>query len=92
MWKKKNIELQLINHFDLNINKKHDPQFERPPKCENCNRIRLLSDGKLKPCLFSNDEFEVDFDDIKKSIIKTILSKPKNGSFCENRSMNEIGG
>lgn len=90
--KTKNIELQLINHFSLNTKKKNDPFFERPPKCQNCNRIRLLSDGRFKPCLFSNDEFKVDFKDIKKTIIKTIHSKPESGSFCENRDMNEIGG
>ncbi len=27
--------------------------------CENCNRIRLTADGKLKPCLFSNDEVDL---------------------------------
>ena len=31
--------------------------------CKTCNRIRLTSEGKLRPCLFSNKEI-----DIKKAI------------------------
>jgi cyclic pyranopterin phosphate synthase len=27
--------------------------------CDRCNRIRLTADGKLRPCLFSNTEFDV---------------------------------
>jgi cyclic pyranopterin phosphate synthase len=27
------------------------------PFCETCNRLRLTADGKLRNCLFSNDEF-----------------------------------
>ena len=26
------------------------------PFCDSCNRIRLTADGKIKNCLFSNDE------------------------------------
>jgi len=38
--------------------------------CQSCNRIRLTSDGKLRPCLFSNKEV-----DIKKAIRKTDKDK-----------------
>jgi cyclic pyranopterin phosphate synthase len=27
--------------------------------CSRCNRIRLTADGKLRPCLFSNTEFDI---------------------------------
>lgn len=27
--------------------------------CSQCNRIRLTADGRLKPCLLSNDEFDI---------------------------------
>ena len=38
--------------------------------CETCNRIRLTSEGKLRPCLFSNKEI-----DIKKVIRKLVIDK-----------------
>jgi len=65
---------------------------ERPPKCSQCNRLRLTADGFLKPCLFSDNEIKVDFDDIDGSILEAVAKKPENGSSCRNRLMNEIGG
>ncbi|MBN1619577.1 radical SAM protein [candidate division WOR-3 bacterium] len=85
------ISLQLINAYSLKKSKT-DGVFDRPPKCENCNRIRLLSDGKLKPCLHSDIEVEVDYDNILGSIVKTVNLKPERGFICLKRNMNEIGG
>ncbi|MBN2363895.1 radical SAM protein [candidate division WOR-3 bacterium] len=85
------ISLQLINAYTLDSVKTESP-FDRPPKCENCNRIRLMSDGKLKPCLHNDIEITVDYKDIYNSLVKTVLSKPERGCVCRNRKMNEIGG
>jgi cyclic pyranopterin phosphate synthase len=88
----KGVRLQLINHFALN-RPKHDPYlFDRPPKCKNCNKIRLLADGQLKPCLHSDLEIPLDPADIEGSLRRTILAKPENGCVCTNRSMAQIGG
>ena len=27
--------------------------------CDQCNRIRLTADGKVRPCLFSDQEFDI---------------------------------
>ena len=52
--------LQLINRFDLTRGKGDSHAFDRPPSCAGCNRIRLLADGTLKPCLHSDDEIRLD--------------------------------
>jgi len=65
---------------------------ERPPKCSQCNRLRLTADGFLKPCLFSDNEIKVDFNDIAGSILEAVVKKPKDGSSCRNRPMSQIGG
>jgi cyclic pyranopterin phosphate synthase len=88
----KNIKSQLINHFSLRSNKNDENFFDRPPKCKDCNRIRLLSDGVLKPCLHSEIEYKVNFANIRDSLEKTILSKPERGLSCNSRKMFEIGG
>lgn len=88
----KNIKLQLINHFNLSNSKNDEYFYDRPPKCKNCNRIRLLSDGVLKPCLHSEAEYKVNYDNIRDSLEKAILSKPERGSSCSSRKMFEIGG
>ncbi|MCA1755138.1 MAG: hypothetical protein LC641_10650, partial [Spirochaeta sp.] len=66
--------------------------FNRPPKCVECNRIRLLADGSLKPCLHSNDEITLDTNDIRGSLERTVMAKPRIGNVCTNRSLFEIGG
>ena len=69
--------------------------------CDGCNRLRLTADGKIKPCLHSNDEYSVELDDdkyIEESIKNAILRKPKEHELDKKdgtrsrRSMNRIGG
>lgn len=70
--------------------------------CSECNRIRLTADGKIKPCLHSNQEILVkglSEDEIVENIKEAIYSKPEkhellsytNRSHAE-RNMNQIGG
>jgi len=69
--------------------------------CDNCNRIRLTADGKVKPCLHSNDEIDLrtalrNGEDVKKIIIDLIKNKPKEHNLEEGeyikRNMITIGG
>lgn len=87
--------LQTINRFSLSkrtdeTGSPHD--YDRPLPCEKCNRLRLTSDGYLKPCLFSDIEIKVDFEDIEDSIRKAVEAKPEKGTSCGERSMRQIGG
>jgi len=88
----KGLKLQLINHFSLSEEKGNHYSFDRPPDCSRCNRIRLLADGSLKPCLHSDTEIKLDLKDIKASLVKAVQMKPERGSICLNRNMIEIGG
>lgn len=70
--------------------------------CSSCNRIRLTADGKLKPCLHSEQEYSIkglDYTGMRHEIEQTILSKPPCHvalSYSERskagRNMNQIGG
>lgn len=88
------LTLQRIMQFSLYDREDLSMRFqaERPPKCGDCHRLRLTSDGFLKPCLFSEDEVKVDFCDVRGSIERAVLLKPESGSSCRNRSMRAIGG
>lgn len=69
--------------------------------CNNCNRVRITADGKLKNCLHSNSETDLklfihDKDLLKNEIVKAIMAKPKehsleNGDYIK-RNMMKIGG
>ncbi len=88
------LKLQTIKHFSLYELK--DPAgaltADRPPKCQDCNRLRITADGFIKPCLFSSDEIKIDLANIKDSIRKAVMAKPESGRSCKNRTMCQIGG
>ncbi len=70
--------------------------------CSSCNRIRITSDGKIKPCLGNNDEtdllplFKLSDERLKEMIQNAILLKPAGHHFGESvvldRNMRETGG
>jgi cyclic pyranopterin phosphate synthase len=69
--------------------------------CDNCNRLRLTADGKVKPCLHSNDEIDLktplrNGEDINQIISNLIKNKPKEHNMEDgkyiNRNMIAIGG
>lgn len=71
--------------------------------CNNCNRIRITSDGKIKLCLNSNEETDIRYYLNKPMIFKEILKeiilkKPEKHNLLEKKSsdtsrqMYEIGG
>lgn len=71
--------------------------------CENCNRLRITSDGTVRPCLGSNEESSIRSAVLERNREKTfnlikeaIKSKPKKscfgGEFKTSRTMNRIGG
>jgi GTP 3',8-cyclase len=86
------VRLQLINHYDLSREKGERYAFDRPPSCGACNRIRLMADGMLKPCLHSDEEIPLDFSRLAESLREAILAKPRRGGACTNRVMTQIGG
>jgi GTP 3',8-cyclase len=92
--KEKGLILQRINHYSLRNIKSIDRSYiaERPMKCQLCNRIRMTADGNLKPCLFSNLEIPLDFNNLQESFINAVQSKPEAGSCNTNRQNWKIGG
>ena len=70
--------------------------------CATCNRIRLTADGKLKPCLHSDQEYSIkglDYEGMRREMERAILAKPAchaplSAAERSNagRNMNQIGG
>ena len=86
------IKHQTIRAFSLLDQKSDGGEYDRPLPCEECNRIRLLASGVLKPCLHSDDEVRLDFQNLEESLREAILAKPRCGQSCTSRGMVEIGG
>ena len=72
--------------------------------CENCNKLRLTCDGKLRPCLGSYLEFDIlkplragaSDEEIKRFFLDVVDRKPREHDFRNNyqpnRKMIAIGG
>lgn len=72
--------------------------------CSQCNRLRLTSDGKLRPCLESDTEIDIKIplrsgqsdEEIKEVLLSAIKFKPKRHQFTKKkigrRQMSAIGG
>ncbi|MCK4752591.1 MAG: radical SAM protein [Planctomycetes bacterium] len=60
--------------------------------CEKCNRIRLSSDGKIRPCLFSDISFNTRQLGPKQAIQQAVTQKPETGGPCKHNWMHGIGG
>lgn len=72
--------------------------------CERCNRLRLTSQGTIKPCLCYNETVDLKpalkgtAEDLKDKLIEAISIKPRQHCFndepekVEKRQMSQIGG
>lgn len=70
--------------------------------CKDCNKLRLTSDGKLRPCLGRHGEIDLmpalrgDTESITDAIRTAIANKPENHTFTDDfeakRPMTAIGG
>lgn len=70
--------------------------------CEGCNKIRLTADGKLKPCLHSDQEISLrglNTEQMEETLRDAIMDKPEKREEINadspskaGRDMNQIGG
>ena len=69
--------------------------------CAECNRLRLTADGRLRPCLFSDDELDLRTvmrtgtdDDVRALIRHALAIKPESHAMRvgTTRRMSQIGG
>jgi len=61
-------------------------------KCHICNRLRLTSDGYLKPCLFSEVGYKIREYGYKEALELAVGNKPKKGSLNNVNNFYNIGG
>jgi len=60
--------------------------------CSRCNKLRLSSDGKLRPCLFDDLSFDIRELGAGKAIDLALAAKPEFGTRCSKSTFNSIGG
>ena len=86
--------VQTIARYRLDETKKGGGGCDRPPACESCDRLRLLADGTLRPCLHDSRGVKVDLLDPERSLREAVALKPARGGACgeDENAVSAIGG
>lgn len=60
--------------------------------CTRCNRLRLSSEGLVRPCLFSDVGFSVRELGARQALLRAVEGKPESGQQCFTGTFSRIGG
>ena len=87
-----NLEIRYIRQMDLVNGHFSVVDGGSGGDCSSCNRLRLTSNGKLKPCLFNNIELDIRQLGFEKALSLAAELKPECGSKNESGTFYNIGG
>ncbi len=87
-----NLKARFIKKMDLKNGDYYAVEGGEGGNCSICNRLRITADGKIRSCLFSDDEIDIRREGIEAALRKGITSKPEKGYKSLIREMIEIGG
>ena len=90
--KENDLQIRYIQEMDLGKGEFSVVDGGTGGDCGVCNRLRLTSDGKIKPCLFSDIGYDVRELGVKKALDLAIENKPKSGHKNNTGSFFNIGG
>lgn len=90
--RKNKLEIRYIRQMDLVNGHFSVVEGGAGGDCANCNRLRITSNGKLKPCLFNDLEFDIRKLGYEKALSLAIEQKPECGSRNFTGEFYNIGG
>jgi len=86
------VEVRLIQRMNFTTGTFNQVIGGQAGECKTCNRLRLLSDGKILSCLFSDATFDTRTLGAREALIQAIKTKPQKGSACTMKWMASVGG
>lgn len=90
--RKNGLEIRYIRQMDLVNGHFYVVEGGTGGNCSICNRLRLTSNGKLKPCLFNDIEFDIRKLGYEKALRLAAELKPECGTRNNTGSFYKIGG
>jgi len=88
---KKGLEARFIRRMDPARGEFWPVALSGGGDCPRCNRLRLTSDGLLRPCLLSDLAFDVRELGAREAIRRAVEAKPRSGAACACK-LYAIGG
>ena len=89
---KNDLKIRYIREMDLEKGTFWQVQGGEGGACSICSRFRLTANGNIKPCLFSELEYNVRELGVKNAFDMALENKPKTGTINKVNHFNNIGG
>ena len=90
--KENDLKVRFIHQMDLSSGEFSIVEGGDGGNCAKCNRLRLTANGKIKPCLFNDLEFDVRKLGVEEAFNQAVKNKPKAGTYNKSSEFYNIGG
>lgn len=90
--KQNDLKIRFIHLMDLEKGQFSIVEHGDGGNCKACNRLRLTANGKIRPCLFSDLEYDIRQLGIDKSLDLAVGNKPRCGTSNTTNKFANIGG
>lgn len=84
--------LRFIHQMDLKNGQFSVVEGGEGGNCHQCNRLRLLANGDIKPCLFSDLAYNIRKLGSQEALNLALGNKPKSGTYNKSGEFYNIGG
>lgn len=88
----RDLKLRFIHQMNLKTGEFSTVEGGEGGNCSKCNRIRLLANGDIKPCLFSDLAYNIRKLGNQEALTLTIGNKPRSGTYNKSGEFYNIGG
>jgi cyclic pyranopterin phosphate synthase len=85
-------QVRFIRQMDLSTGEFYVVEGGDGGNCSKCNRLRLTSNGRIKPCLFNAIGYSVRELGAREAILHAIDNKPRCGTFNAEEEFFQVGG
>lgn len=89
---KEDLKIQFINQMNLQTGSFSQVEGGKGGNCSICNRLRLTANGNIKPCLFSDEAYNVKELGILEAFHAALDHKPEKGYLSKEHEFYNIGG
>jgi cyclic pyranopterin phosphate synthase len=89
---KNGFHVRFIRQMDLATGEFYVVEGGDGGNCRICNRLRLTSNGMVKPCLFNATGYSIRDLGAKEAILRAVDNKPRCGTFNPEEEFYSIGG